>query len=324
MAVLRTAAATAGLAVIAYLVQDAGIAALSEALATVGWGIIAIAAFELVPLAVKAQAWRTVLNAESELSYRDVLAARWIRQSVSQLLPVAQVGGDMVGARVVYLRGAGDTVAGACTLVDMTLGAAAQVLCTIAALVLLLADGEGALLAQPALIGSLVFAAGLAVFVWQQQRAPFAMISRKLSSTRSRFAAVLANAQGLDEALGRVYCRRGTVFRSLLWQLGAQILAVGEIVIFGLFLGVDISLVDAFVLQSVSRGFRLAVFFVPGGYGVQEGSLVMLAVALGFDPDFGLIVALLKRAREVIVGAPAVLVWYRYENARAAGSVSGG
>lgn len=324
MAVLRAAAATAGLAVIVYLLLDAGIAGIAEALTTVGWGIIAIAAFELVPLMVKARAWRTVLRAESELSYRDVLAARWIRQSVSQLLPVAQVGGDLVGARVIYLRGAGAAVAGACTLVDMTLGAVSQVLCTIVALVVLLAAGEGTLFAQPALIASLVFAAGLAAFLRQQQRDPFAMIARALSRCRARFGAVLADAQGLDEALVRVYRRRRTVFQSLMWQLAAQILAAGEIVILSFFLGVDISLGDAFVLQTVTRGFRLAVFFVPGGYGVQEGSLVLLAVALGFDPDFGLVVALLKRAREMIVGAPAVLVWYRYENIRVVGSASGG
>lgn len=321
MPVLRAAAATAGLAVIAYLVHDAGIAGIAEALATVGWGIIAIAAFELVPLTAKTWAWHTVLKAETDLSFREVLAARWIRQSVSQLLPVAQVGGDMVGTRVIYMRGAGGAVAGAGTLVDMTMGAVAQVVCTSAALLLLLAAGEGAVFAQPALIGSIVFAAGLAAFVWQQQRAPFAMISRALgSSSRTRFAAVLANAQGLDEALERIYRRRGAVFENLLWQLGAQLLAAGEIVIFGFFLGVDVGFGDAFILQCVSRGIRLVVFFVPGGYGVQEGSLVVLALALGFDPDFGLVVALLKRAREVIVGVPAVLVWYRYENARAAAS----
>ena len=51
---------------------------------------------------------------------------RWIRESVSTLLPVAGVGGDVVGARLVHQRGVSGAQATASMVVDITVGSATQ------------------------------------------------------------------------------------------------------------------------------------------------------------------------------------------------------
>ena len=51
---------------------------------------------------------------------------RWIRESVSTLLPVAGVGGDVVGARLAHQRGVSGAQATASMVVDITVGSATQ------------------------------------------------------------------------------------------------------------------------------------------------------------------------------------------------------
>ncbi len=66
---------------------------------------------------------------------------RWIRESISTLLPVAGVGGDFIGARLAQQRGVPGAQAAASMVVDITIGAATQVVFVVAG-VLLFAAGK--------------------------------------------------------------------------------------------------------------------------------------------------------------------------------------
>ena len=89
---------------------------------------------------------------------------RWIRESVSTLLPVAGVGGDVVGARLAHQRGVSGAQATASMVVDITVGSATQLVFVLAGVALLAAGKthDAAATAWGLMIGVAVFAAAIA------------------------------------------------------------------------------------------------------------------------------------------------------------------
>ena len=90
----------AGLALTIVLVVATGWADILAAVRSVGWWLLAITGVRLVELALAGIAWGCLLG-------NDVLRRPWlyvgvrlVRESINALLPVLQVGGDLVGGRL--------------------------------------------------------------------------------------------------------------------------------------------------------------------------------------------------------------------------------
>ena len=75
------------------------------------------------------------------------------------------------------------------------------------------------------------------------------------------------------------------------------------------FLGAPVSWGEALILESLGTAVRNAAFPVPAGLGAQEGGFLLLGAALGIPPPLCLALSLAKRARELIVGLPALAAW---------------
>ncbi len=313
----------AGLALAVFLLIRQDATSIAQASLSVGWGLLAIAAFEALPIIFKSIAWSGLIAGRHEISLQTILLARWIRQSVSQLLPVAQVGGDAVGARVLTLRGTPAPLAAASTIVDLTFGAVAQLVLTVGGLAALVAWHGDSSIAGATLAGAGVVALAVAGFVVMQRRGFFVALGRgggALSKVFNRFS---GSAERADAAVTEMYRRLRGLARNLVWQIVAQTVACGEIVIACHFLGQPISFVDAFILQTLVRAMRAAAFFVPGGLGVQEGGLLLIAGLIGLAPSTALAIALIKRVREVAVGIPGLAAWYFIETRASAAPRSG-
>jgi uncharacterized membrane protein YbhN (UPF0104 family) len=52
---------------------------------------------------------------------------------------------------------------------------------------------------------------------------------------------------------------------------------------------------------------------IPGSLGVQEGGYLLLAPLVGLPPDAALALSLAKRAREILLGLPGLLVLHSSE-----------
>ena len=70
---------------------------------------------------------------------------------------------------------------------------------------------------------------------------------------------------------------------------------------------------EALALQSIAFAARGAFFFVPAGFGIQEGTFVLVGKVLGIDPAIALALSLVLRARDIVLGLPALMVWYTAE-----------
>jgi uncharacterized membrane protein YbhN (UPF0104 family) len=61
---------------------------------------------------------------------------------------------------------------------------------------------------------------------------------------------------------------------------------------------------------------RSATVFVPAAIGVQEAGYASLVPLFGLSPETGVAVSLIRRARDIAVGIPALLTWQLVEARR--------
>jgi putative membrane protein len=286
-----------------------------------GWWLLPITLFHLAPLYFDTVSWRQLFPALKRPGVLSFFWMRWIRESVSTLLPVASVGGDVVGARLVHQRGVPGAQATASMVVDITVGAATQAVFVVAGVVLLAAGARAhapAATAWGLLIGVALFAAGIGVFILIQHNSMFGVLvewAHRLAP-KNWLSGFAGRADAIDDAVVATYRRRFALSYSSLLRLIGWITGIGEIWLAMRVLGKPLSLIDSFILESLSAGVRGAAFMVPGALGAQEGGLVLFGALLGVPADLALAVSLAKRVRELALGLPGLAAWQWVEGRR--------
>jgi putative membrane protein len=305
-----------GIALFAWLIARQGLTQVVDAAAAAGWGIAAIALFHFVPLTLDAIAWRRLLRHEWRLSLLAGIRIRWLGESVNGLLPAAQIVSELVRVRLAMLSGIPGSVAGAVVTVDLTLSVFSQVIFTLSGLMVLYALGIGGSVLL--VVGPLAFAVLFVLFLAFQKAGMFGRITKLIgrSTGGTAWLKVVAGADALDAEIKALYRRPGAVFSSLIWKLASWTLGTGEIWLGLYFLGHPVTILEAFVLESLTQAVRSAAFVIPGGLGVQEGSFVIVGTTLGIGPETALAMSLLKRVRELAIGIPALIIWKMIEGRR--------
>ncbi len=97
---------TAGALLFIGVLASQGLPAILSALAAAGWGLVLVALFHLLPLALDAAAIRVLFAADAApASLRDSLLTRWVGESANSFLPAGQLGGPVLMARHLAHRG---------------------------------------------------------------------------------------------------------------------------------------------------------------------------------------------------------------------------
>jgi putative membrane protein len=307
------AALTIGLALAIGLIVWQGIDAVAAVLAVGGWSLILLGLYQIAPFMLATLSWRPLLSRDSSHRLTELTAVTWIGLSVNWLLPVAQVGGDLLRARLLILGGANGATTGASVVVDKTIQAAAQVVFSLLGLILLIAVAGTHVLAY--------WAAGFALVLSACLYGRTVGLLRRLLP-RSALRASLPDARAFDTALGGLYRRRKQLVVSALWRVAERLAKAGEVWLALWLMGHPVSLVEALILESLIQAVRAAAFVVPAGIGVQEGGLVLIGAALGLSPDLSLALSLAKRFRELVVGLPGLLCWQLRERRHLKGTGS--
>lgn len=94
---------------------------------------------------------------------------------------------------------------------------------------------------------------------------------------------------------------RGAFRRAVGWHLVERLVSVGEVHVVMWSLGVPATIGDSVIIAAVFILMSFAVFFVPAQLGAAELGVTMAAVALGFSPAVGVSIALVRRARQLLV-----------------------
>lgn len=301
----------AGMALVVVLIVLQGAAEVRSFLETAGWGLVGVCAFYPIALAVDTECWRLLWPPQSRPPFPSLLAPRWICDAVNGLLPAAQIGGDVVRARLMVLSGAPGADAGASVVADLTAGVVTEILFTLLGIALLLPH-EGAGTTTAALLGGVaLFAAFVAVFFVAQRNGLFRRLARLLERVVrvGDWRAITGGAEALDAAVSAVYRRRRAFLLACLWRMAGWFAGALEVWLALRFLDRPVGAVMAVMLESLGQAVRHAAFMIPGALGVQEGGFVLLCGAVGLGPEVGLALSLMKRIRELLLGVPALLVW---------------
>jgi putative membrane protein len=313
-----TIAAAFGLLLLLYLIIDSGAAQVAHAMLLIGWWLIPITLFHVFPMIFSALSWRELIAPGSRPKVFTAVWIRWIRESINALLPVASIGGDVAGCRLAILQGVPASEAGACMVVDTTVGVATQLLFVLAGVALLLmrSTEPGALtIAAGVTIATGILSGLTAAFVFVQRRGLFAGLAkfaRRLLPEKS--FAMIGSASTIDDAVLAAYRDRSTILRASLLRLVGWVIGAGEVWLVMLSLGHPIGIVEAFILESLTSGVRAAAFMVPGALGALEGSFVLFGAVFGLPADMALAISLSKRVRELALGVPGLLVWHWIES----------
>lgn len=300
-----------GIALMTGLVAYQGVGNVGEALARSGWGLVVLCAYNVIPFAATAVCWQILLRAAGSLPLGTVLWIRWVGVSVNSLLPVAQVGGELLRVRLATLKGTRGPETGASVIVDVTLAIASQsvfVFMGIALFVYYYGFGETA---HVAIVGIILFSLCVFGFYLAQRLGMFSRLAHRIEKIVKvgDWKTITGGAKALDEAVDEAYQSKGTVFLAGLWRMLGVILGTGQILVALYFLDRPIGIVEAIMLESMTHAVRNAAFMIPGALGVQEGGFMVLGAALGLGPETALALALLVRARTILFGLPALLFW---------------
>ena len=308
--------AAAGLALLIALVAWEGWQDVLHAFARAGWPLLLLVPLRVATLALDAWAWRILLLPLAPARAPGLAFLLWVasvREAVNRLLPVAGVGGEVVGLRLARTR-IPDTAGVAASLV-------VEVLLTIA--VLYLFGGAGVVLMAHIAAGmdevwtiaaSLLLSLPLPLLAWWLlgHGTAFQRIEHWAARLLGPRAAALDGA-ALDAALAQLGGRHGRLLRALLWQLLGYVAGSVETWYALRLLGHPVDATTAVAIEALTQAARHAGFLVPAGLGVQEAATVLFGHLAGVGGDVALSLALAKRMREVLLGVPALLSWHWFE-----------
>lgn len=307
-------AAVIGFGLVGALVAHFGAGAVTRSLLAVGWaGFAAVSLIHLALIAVMGIAWWMLLPGTKPWF---AIWGRLVRDSASEVLPLSQVGGYVAGARAIAIAGISASAAVASTLVDVALEFFAQIAYTAIALFWLLHLGPQAPSVVPVAIGLVVAGCLAAVFVAAQRRG-FGMLDRFAGALGHEWAErTTAGAAALHAAIDRIYARASGLWVSFALHLACWVASAGEIWLALRFIGAPLSFGAVLVIESLLYAIRSVAFAVPNAIGVQEGAYVVLGASFGLTPEVGLALSLLKRARDAVIGLPALAAWELIESGR--------
>jgi putative membrane protein len=305
----------AGLAVITGLVIYFGAGDVLRALASVTiWGVVGYTAAQIATLLGLGLAWRMLLRSRQKGSFWLCVWGRAVRDSTGEFLPFSQVGGYVLGARVISLGGVARTDAVASTLGDITTEFLAQLVFVGAGLAILMRLVPHSELLLPVSIGlAVAVALGVGLIVAQRGAGTrlFSALAMRIAGTTGQGAA--DNFQKLQSALDGMYTQHhrlawGAFIHLLCWFGTGTASYIGFTA-----LGVHISWLDAVCIEAMLHAIMALGFFIPGRVGVQEAAYTLLGGLFGIPPDISLSLSLLRRARDFMIAVPVLIIWQGQE-----------
>jgi putative membrane protein len=311
----------AGVIAAVYLVWSIGFDAVFAAVARAGFGGLALLClYALMVFVSLAFAWYVLLPPRERRPATDLYLGRLVRDSIAEISPFSPVGGMVAAARLMVLKGMNPAYAAASVAADATTEAMAQVVFLAFGLGLGVTqfshlEGSGPL--TEAMLAVLLLAVpGIALLIFLQKKG--AGFAEKIAA---RFFPQAREGVSFRAAIEELYDSRSRLAGSAALHLIAWVGAGGGTFIAFRLVGGHISLLNAIALEALLCTLRSIAAPVPAAIGVQEWGYAMLAPLFGLPAEMGVAVSLLKRAREIVLGVPALLYWQSIESRKAFANV---
>jgi putative membrane protein len=311
-----------GLALLVALVIRSDLSAMLHALDSGGLQLLWLVPYRGLFFALYAVGWLALLGPYDPRRRAGLGYLVWVtavREAVDRLLPVASVGGGVVGVRLLRWRGLATVPVSATVIVEMVTTLVTVYLFTGLGLLLLVEfDATGRDYHRLLLAFTLTLPVPVATVLLLRFGSAFGRLQKFLRPMVGE-SMTSEQAESLDHEL-RACLRRGRrLLASGALQFAALISGCFEIWFALRLFGHPVSWATALVLESMTQAVRHLAFVVPAGLGIQEAGLVIFGQAFGISSELALAVSMAKRLREVLCGLPALISWQWSESRRIQG-----
>jgi putative membrane protein len=308
-----------GTAVIAAAIWAVDPRAVAAAVAQTGWAILLVIGVRAVVVVVAGLCWWILMPPDGAPPARVCAMLRIVREGVNTLLPLTQVGGDVIAVRLLTFWKLPGSLAAATVLVDVLLQAVTQFFFALTGLALLGTRGDSESFVRDSAIALGIAGLGLLGFYFVQRRSGeklFTAILRRIAGGREW--TVHGTVEMLFANLHKLYGRSAALAASFVGHLAVWFIGAMEVWIALNAMGYDIPYSAAVSIEGLAQAARGAAFAVPGAVGVQEGGLILLCGLFGIPAQSALALSLIKRAADLGVGGPGLLIWQALETSRIA------
>jgi glycosyltransferase 2 family protein len=303
-------ALAAGAAIGTILVAHFGFRSVGEVLADLGWsGFIAVAVFHLLLITLMGLAWWLLGAGRADAKVRRFVWGRLIRDSASEVLPLSQVGGFVLGACALTSSGVSGSFSAASTFVDLAVELVAKLAYTLTGIGLLCWFKPGSGLVRPLIVSLLVLAVLVTFALAALMRGAQIIERAEAKFTRLWMGINAANTENLGGMIRDICCRRTALGLAFLVHLCGWLLGGIEAWMTLRLMNIPIGVGEAIVIDSLVSTVRGAAFMVPNAAGIQEGAYVVLAALFGVTPAGALSLSLVRRGRDIAIGIPALSTW---------------
>lgn len=311
---LSIALAVLGLILGIGLISHFGFDGIAAAIGRIGPGEFAlILGWQLVIFTILGLAWHTIAPGSTGRPPWVLIWARMVRDASATCLPFSQVGGFVFGTRAATLHGMRWQTATASMVVDLTAEFLAQIAFAALGLTILLAHAPSSDLVVPLEIGlGLAMAGGIAFVAAQKGAGPiFSALGKRIAG--NRFDNARDRMAVLQAEVALIHGHTPRLIMGFLLHLAGWIATgcAGWLTL--RLLDVPIGFDQALAIEALVAAVAAMAFLVPVNAGVQEAGYVALGALFGVPPEMAIAVSLIRRARDVTLGVPILVVWQLVE-----------
>src|SRR5467141_166577 len=223
---------SAGIAACIALSAWSGIDDVANAVASVGWGTSLVVLTRATTVCIAGAGWWLLFPVGRPLRLRTAVLLRFVREGINALLPLTQVGGDIIGARLLTFLAVSGPLGAATIIVDVLLQAVTLFLFVALGIMTVVAFGTDTTVVGAAATSLAVAAPTLGVFYLAQRRGGHRLLHFMLSCLKGDSNwRLLGTVDAVYQNLSVIYARRSGLAASGAVHMIGWLVGVAEVLI---------------------------------------------------------------------------------------------
>lgn len=298
--------AVAGVGLLLFTVQrNGGWPAIVDGVGRVGWWFAAVVFLGALRMAFRTRAWMICAN-DPQLRFGDAFSAWLVSDAMGNLTPLGLLASEPT--KVLMVRAKISTVTSIASVTIENIFYTASVLVVLLSgtwLFLQLANiPQGLEQVSEWIIAGVAIAAMIGIWIARARPALLSKFAPLISKIAGKSD---APAEAIREVERQIYAvpqwPLSRIAHVGLWEIAFHIGAVAEVWLVLRLLIPDITLSEAFLLESTGRFVTVVFKFVPYRLGVDEVGSVAIANALGLPTTAAVTLTLVRRLRIIVLNA---------------------
>jgi putative membrane protein len=288
-----------GVALLAALVAQNDPAVVLASIADLHWRLALVVCFPAVLVALFDTLGWYYAFLRKVAPFRALVWSRLAGEAFNMTTPTAAVGGEAVKAWLLRGHAPLDATLASVIVAKTTITLGQGVFFLVGVAVAWQSGLAGSTLLYAMLWFLVIEAIALGLFVLVQTRGMLGWTARLLERVGIRQVSVQGMLGRVDNSLGQFYrTAPGRLGLSIWFHFVAWLLGSLETWLILKFLGSEVSLATATVLEAFGTGIKVATFLVPASLGVLEGGFVATAATFGLSAATAISFSLVRRLRE--------------------------